>query len=103
MEFDYNALTLLRENTILDPVSQFRVLRERKLASDYQRIINKVERCDIAADFSKANQLEAELRFEIWKNKVREYWAKYYSRTYELDEIALDLLYQQEKKKGKTM
>ena len=66
-------------------------------------VINLKERCDIAVDFSQANQLEAELRFEVWKNKVREYWSKYYSRTYELEEIALDLLYQQEKKSAKTM
>ena len=103
MEFDFTALTLLRENTILDPISYHKVKKARRLALECQRVINLKERCDIAVDFSQANQLEAELRFEVWKNKVREYWSKYYSRTYELEEIALDLLYQQEKKSAKTM
>ncbi len=102
MEFDYYTLQLLRENTILDPISYYRVLKLRDLAMECKHTICQLENCDIEADFSKANQLEGQLRFKIWCNKMYQYWAQHYAVSYELEDFALYALYQQDNKKSKT-
>ncbi len=87
MKFKYETLALLRENTLLDPISYLKVLKERKRAINHQNIINEKEHCNIPIDFSKANQLEYDLRFNAWKKKIGDYWLEYHNNI-DLDEFA---------------
>ena len=66
---DFEFLLLLRENTILDPISYLKVRKLRKLAEDYQIVINSKEHCNLGVDYSKANELETKLRYKIWYDK----------------------------------
>ena len=102
MEYSYDLLLILRENTTLDPISYLKVLREREKAMERRRLINEKEHCDIAVDFTRSNQLEANLRFEIWKKKVSGYWLKYRSNV-DFEEFALDYLLEQKPKKQKKL
>ena len=101
MEFDYKTLLLLRENTWLDPISYLKVYLERQDAIEYQFMINKIENCQLGVDYTKANQLEAQLRFMKWKKDIIGYWIEHTNCATDLDEFALDVLYQQESKKKK--
>lgn len=98
MNYDYETLKLLREYTVLDPISYFKVTTERERANRNQQIINKVEHCCLGADFTKANNLEIDLRFKIWKRKVFIIWNDSYSHM-GLNEFALDYLYHNNEKK----
>lgn len=102
MEYTSNLLLLLRENTVLDPLSYLKVLREREKAIERKRIINEKEHCDIAVDFTKANQLETDLRFEIWKKKICGYWLKYHHNM-DFEEFAMYYLLEQKPKKQKKL
>ena len=88
---DFEFLLLLRENTILDPISYLKVRKLRKLAEDYQIVINSKEHCNLGVDYSKANELETELRYKIWYDKTRASWLRY-GDGQDNDEFALRLL-----------
>lgn len=103
MLFDYDTLVLLRKNTKLNPINLIKISNERTKAVEYQQFFNKVENAQLGVDYSIAEQLEAELRFKVWKKNVLPYWIKC-SNGRELDEYALDLLYRQkEKEKNYTL
>ncbi|MBQ3307001.1 MAG: hypothetical protein IJG68_02280 [Bacilli bacterium] len=103
MLFDYDTLVLLRKNTKLNPINLIKISNERTKAVEYQQFFNKVENAQLGVDYSVAEQLEAELRFKVWKKIVLPYWIKF-SNGIELDEYALDLLYRQkEKEKNYTL
>ena len=102
MDFKYSTLLTLRDNTRLDPVSYFKVAVERERAKERQKIINKVERCQIGVDFSAADQLEANLRFMAWKRKIFYFWYENYSDV-DFEEFALDWLNQLEKEGKKRV
>ena len=102
MEFDYKTLELLRDHTTLDPISYLKVLKERRIANETQYIINQLEHCQLGVDYSKANQLEAWLRFKVWCSDVLSVWHEF-GGSQELNEFALRLLYQQEERKKKRV
>ena len=101
MEFDIRTLYLLRENTYLDPISYFKVQGLRQDAREYQAMINYLENCQIGVDYSKANKLEAELRFNEWKKVVKRYWNQNSGVT--LDDFAIDLLKQRQGKEKQNV
>ena len=96
MDFDYKTLMLLRQNTFLDPISYFKILKERRYAEEYQVVMNKIERCSLGVDYSKADALEANLRFKIWCEKVFPLWYKY-GRQEEIESFAERVLFQNDR------
>ncbi len=98
MEFDYRTLELLRDCTSLDPISYFKVLDKRKDAKDYQIIMNRLENCHLGVDYTKANKLEAQIRFNIWASSIIEDWQKNGGRQ-TLEEYAFSKLQEQNPKK----
>ena len=101
MGFDVETLNLLRRCTWLGPIGKAMVQREKRLAIESKRIIDMKENCDIEADMSKANQLEAKLRYKIWKDSLYNMWKKN-GDDMDYDDFAMWVLYQQvdEKKQG---
>ena len=97
MVFDYDTLVLLRKNTKLSPIALIKISDERRNAVEFQQLFNKIENDQIEVDYSTAEQLEANLRFKVWKKNILSYWLKF-SNGRELDEYALDLLYRQKEK-----
>ena len=98
MKFDYSTLLLLRKNARLDPISFFKVVDEREAAVDYWRIMKRMENCDIGIDYSRAEQLEANLRFKAWQKKVCGYYLDYKGNL-SLEEFAMGLLKEKENKR----
>ncbi len=98
----YELLKLLRKNTILSPIAYFKILKERELAEDYQSIINKLEHCYLGVDYSKAEELELNLRFKSWFNKVLGIWYKY-DRQSDPYEFAVGLLLENEDEEEKKL
>ena len=94
--YDYETLKLLRKKTILNPIAYIKVLKARQLADVYQRVINQVEHCDIGVDYSKANELEYNLRFKSWMNCIMPTWYKYASNQ-DLYDFSYDMLMQSKK------
>ena len=95
MEYEFKTLELLRDKTTLDPISYFKVCREKRKAENYQKLINKKEHCHLGVDFSKANQLETDLRYLKWKRRIFYFWYDNY-RNVNFEEFALEMLKQQE-------
>ena len=95
VEYEFKTLELLRDKTILDPISYFKVCREKRKAEVYQRTINKLEHCHLGVDFSKANQLETDLRYFKWKRRIFYYWYDNF-RNKDFEIFALEMLKQQE-------
>ena len=91
MEFDFKTLELLRDYTYLDPISYFKVKELRDDALEYQQTINILENCQLGVDYSTANQLEARLRFEVWKRNIKSIWLNNSPET-DFDLFALDYL-----------
>ena len=91
MEFDYKTLVFLRKNTTLDPISYFKVVKERNVAIKTQKIMNNTEHCDAGIDFTEADQLEAELRYQKWRLKVVGAWIDDY-RSIDFEEFAWNAL-----------
>ena len=99
MEFtySYDILLLLREKAKLDPISYFKVMKERNLAISTQQILNKKEHCQLGVDFSKADRLEAQLRYAKWQRKIIGDWINDYRST-NFEEFAWEALNRQERK-----
>ena len=91
MLFDYETLTLLRNNTRLDPISAIKVSDARARAVDYQQFFNRIHKTQYGVDYGPAEQLEAELRFKVWKDIIFDYWSKH-ANGRDIDEYALNLL-----------
>ena len=101
MDSDYEFLTLLRKNTILDPISYLKVKRARRLAEESTFVINSKEHCCLGVDYTKANELETTLRYQKWLSYAIPVWYKY-CRNEDPDECAIRLLLDAEDGIGKS-
>ena len=96
-------LYLLRENTHLSPINYLKVLKERRLADENQRTLNRVEHCQVTVDYSIANELETILREAAWNDSIIEKWFKY-GRHYDFEEFSKMMLdYSHEEKEEKRL
>ncbi len=100
MEYNYNTLVTLRNNTTLGPISYLKVIRERERILELESTIYKAERYEAGIYFSSADKLEIDLRFMAWKRKIFYFWYDNYSDM-DFEQFAIDLLNQVEEGKKK--
>lgn len=91
MKKDYETLLKLKKNTLLGLISLLRISIEKEKAERIQLAVNKLSHSTFSIDYSKADNLEFELRFKAWKEKNGALYLKY-GTTQNLDDFSLDLL-----------
>ena len=76
-ELDWDKLEYLRNETVLGPVAMYKVNRAKKLAENFRNIYQQYEGEVVSTDYSVADELEYEMRFNAYCNKLSKDWLQY--------------------------
>lgn len=76
-QIDPKKLEYLRNNTFLGPIAIFKIARAKKQIDEFRKWYNERENEIIDADYSIADELEYELRFNSLQNSVAKMWSQY--------------------------
>ena len=67
-ELDREKLEYLRKNTFLGPIAMFKIARAKKQVDDFRKWYQQREGELLEADYTIADELEYELRFNAFQN-----------------------------------
>ncbi len=76
-ELDRDKLEFLRKTTFLGPIAMFRIARAKKQADKFREWYREREGELLEADYSIADELEYEIRFNAYQNSMAKLWSQY--------------------------
>lgn len=76
-DLDYERLEFLRKNTMLGPIALLRIAKAKKDADRFRQWYKEKEGELLEADYTIADQLEYEMRFNAYQNSVGPLWSKH--------------------------
>lgn len=68
--YDYNDLEFLRQNTILGPISLIKLSYLKSRIEQATEMANDCLNSSFEIDYSKVEELEYEMRFKQWKDRI---------------------------------
>ena len=77
MAQNFATLKFLRKHTILSPKSLIKIERAKDLAENFHKWYLTMEHEDLGIDYSNAERLEFELRFNEWQKSCVDAWQQY--------------------------
>ena len=88
-----DVLDFLRKNTVISPISLLKYKREQLIAKSKQKEYYKAEGERLEIDFSKADEVEYNLRLKAWEKSCYNDW-KINGDGRDLSEYAMEIITQ---------
>ena len=76
-ELDYKKLDYLRKHTFIGPLAMLKISRARKQADDFRKWYQEREGELLSADYTAADELEYQIRFNAFQNSLCKLWSQY--------------------------
>ena len=76
-ELNYRKLDYLRNNTFIGPVAALKIANARKKAEKYAEWYQKMEHEQLGVDYTLADELEYQIRFDAYQRGWEKAWKQY--------------------------
>ena len=76
-ELDQKKLEYLRQNTFIGPIAAMKIANARRRAEKYTEWYNSREHEQLGVDYSDADELEYQIRFDAYQRGWEKLWKQY--------------------------